>query len=620
MTVKCDAGFSILGLGGILPAAGLQPTPEIEPQDSQPKYEEVSKDPRTECARLIAREDRGVLKVPAVVLNGEDVKAEDVQEDEGITLEINGVKNRIPPDMPMLYLGDVRLISKEGSSRQRAQSVLVNASDGWWLMPLFGSSKSIELITANGKTYFFEPHLDRRHETFCPPTRRLEPGTNVIRIGGIEFKVFISAETEQEAVHRRKRYEGIRIERVLDGEHPLPDLVDYIDHLREEEPRKFDELCDMLRASVNDGIERILKSLDKYFVKGRMEIWKHPLKIYSSIIVDWRNIVRLMGLARNNGIEVDADTSKILSFEHPLAGLAFREDGTAQVEIPPMYEMIAGNPHLDFGKLEVILRHILKNHGRLEHGDVSGPQAYELYNGHASALRGGMRGARSTMELPEPMDGIFWYDLYGFRAYEVPYSKKGNIDGRLYITIDPKRYGEHIGDMVVALERAMLRLGGSFYFKALPEATDEGHVARRDHIVAYFSSENQREVFEEVNRAMDEVEWKRGSIFSDRGPYFTAKIRDGLFFGEEPVTKKGEALESFGGLRANILEYAKNEIARLKKFGHDVPLRLQLAIIARGMFAFDIDPENPAFNYGGIEKFSYIYENIAADQGSHIGG
>jgi hypothetical protein len=38
------------------------------------------------------------------------------------------------------------------------------------------------------------------------------------------------------------------------------------------------------------------------------------------------------------------------------------------------------------------------------------------------------------------------------------------------------------------------------------------------------------------------------------------------------------------------------------------------------MFAFNIDPENPAFNYGGTNRFSYIYENIAADQGSHIGG
>jgi hypothetical protein len=616
MTVKCDAGFSILGLGGILPAAGLQPTPEIEPQDSQPKYEEVSKDPRAKCAKLIAREDQEVQKVPAAVLNGEDVKAEDAQEDEGITLEINGVKNEIPPDTPQIYLGNARLLSKGGSSRQIAQSVLINAPDGWRLMPQLSLNKTMELITGDGRKYVIEPIDFRQMLTIIMSSYRLEPGTNVIRIGVDEFKVILPAEKDPEAAQRRRRYENVWIERVISGKDPISDPADYISYLREEQPDNFEKLCDMLQTEVEGQIKTILEWLDKYFVKGRIELWRNPIEIYDSIIRRWKNIVRLMGLVRAGDIPMDVDMMKFLSFEHPLAGLAFAEDGTTEVETPPMYEMIAGNPHLDFGKLEVILRHISENHGRLEQGDETVPEAYELYNGQASALGVGMRERPTRIELPEPMDEIFWYDLHGFRAYEVPYSKKGDIDGRLYITIDPKRYGEHIGDMVGALERTMLRLGGSFFFKALPEVNGQGHATRRDQIVVYFNSKNQKEIFDEVNRAMDEVEDIHGRIFSDRGPYFTAKIRDGLFFGEQPTSK----MVSFGGLRAGILEYAGNEIARLKRFGYNVPLRLQLAIIARGMFAFNIDPENPAFNYGGTNRFSYIYENIAADQGSHIGG
>jgi hypothetical protein len=212
------------------------------------------------------------------------------------------------------------------------------------------------------------------------------------------------------------------------------------------------------------------------------------------------------------------------------------------------------------------------------------------------------------------MNKFIWY-----RAVDDFASLYSKPDGRLYITIDPKHYGDQVGDVVSSLQTAMLDSGSKFSFKVYPKSYEDGTAIRRDCIVVYFRSDAQKEVLDSVVDSMNSLESEGGVKFSDKGPYFTAKIRDGLFFGEEPKGELGKH-HSFGTARGDIWDLAMQEAKRLESKGAKMNSRMELAIFIESLLVNDIDPANPAFNIGGAEKFSYVYENIAPDQGSHNGG
>jgi hypothetical protein len=441
-------------------------------------------------------------------------------------------------------------------------------------------------------------------------------------MGKTEIRLTFSKKIARPPEDPRAKYKFIAIEMVLDGKTPALDTTDYVRYLKEEKPKDYDAFKRGLRYRILDNIRHITKSVDDYFVRGAI-IRIDPSIVYGMIAMRWETVHRLRELAKSCNIRVKVDASDAEIRCRTIAGIVLREGGGATLTMPTVYKRIIADTGLDFSRFERILKHISENHMNGD-GDSFDVPAYRLYAGHASLMKGklGPRIDIPKEELPEPLHDVFRYELHGFEAYRT-LSKgilEGGIDGRLYITIKPEKYGDCLNATIVALQEAMLKTEGAFFFKVLPQVLEDGSATRRDQVVVYFNHGSERGVLEEVRSAMRKIVGTHGNVFSDRGPYFTAKIDKGLFFGEDPFSMDRKKQVSFGDLRANILAYAKDEVKRLKEMGYDVSPLLELAIAAHAMFMMDVDPENPAFNLGGTEKFPYIHENIADDQGNHIGG
>lgn len=241
---------------------------------------------------------------------------------------------------------------------------------------------------------------------------------------------------------------------------------------------------------------------------------------------------------------------------------------------------------------------------------------YEQYNGKGTMAlpieRNGERVDKEReLDLPGSVDGVININIHGFQGY-VPlgFPLGERVESRFYITLDPATYAQNVNAMVDALQPFLVGgpAAGKFCFKVMPVSRPDGSIPRRDQIVIYFKSGVGKEVRAAVEAAMDKVARANPSAFSVKGPYFTMKLRDGLFFGEEPKM----AGESFGTGRAGALDAAEREINRLEAAGVTVDSDLRTQIVAYYFEKCGFDPENPAFNLEGREErgdqFEFLYK------------
>lgn len=176
---------------------------------------------------------------------------------------------------------------------------------------------------------------------------------------------------------------------------------------------------------------------------------------------------------------------------------------------------------------------------------------------------------------------------------------------RLYVTLNPDQYVGRAPEMVQELinRMEMGSAAGKFTFKIDPE---HAAMLRRDHIVVYFNHADEVVVTEAVLQAKSAVDARHGPpVFSPKGPYFTAHIADGIFFGQHPENGL-EKTESFGSLRARAMQRAWNKIKFLEESGTPVDDNLRAQIVAYYFQQSGIDINEPAFNAGGQRLFPYI--------------
>jgi len=418
----------------------------------------------------------------------------------------------------------------------------------------------------------------------------------------------------------------------------IEDLLGAIDN----ELKLIEEAIEFRTTSNNRG--RILQ-----VIMGRT-----PEEMYERIGEKWGAIQGWMGEARELGAPVSELEARMARLETEY-GLILANDGAISVEVPPVYERLTASN--DSSELAGIVQHFEENFmlGKPSEGRKDYYRACtkgELFKGKGS------KHSYVKVDMPDSLEGVrvFGRDKDSFVEYatddnvetKLKYDKYlgmklpaekvvlpgGKADGRFYISIEADAYGDHIGEVVLELQRAMKEADGKFVFKAMQYAPNGGSEHRLDQIVVYFNHAHQGEVTDAILGAIENISRMGDDILSDSRPYFTSRVRKGMAFGEEPnqeslnVSGLSEEYKrglddkySFNSLRAEVLSKADLEIQRVREImGEEPSIEMKVAILAHLLSSYGIDPADPAFNVGGTEKFAYIYENIAPDQGSHIGG
>jgi hypothetical protein len=186
------------------------------------------------------------------------------------------------------------------------------------------------------------------------------------------------------------------------------------------------------------------------------------------------------------------------------------------------------------------------------------PAAYDIYRGQASLLPGNAREQKRSIELPPAKEGFFRYgERFVWYMPKDCQDDAGKDIGRFYITIGPEGYAGRVGAMVDALQEIIRGIGGTVRFKVSESAGPDGAASRRDQIVIYFTAEEGERLLAALSAMMDRLAADDPQLFSGKGPYFTQKLRDGLFFGQSPPSP--ERGESFGSIRAGALERTVRE-------------------------------------------------------------
>lgn len=576
-----------------------------------------------------------------------EVKAEN-NNVEGITVAVDNMQYNLSAEAEFIGIG-----KKPGNDNNAAIRINAGSNEQCWLQKIDGgwylkqSSTKYETTVklASGEEVTLEkyPHEvggNKGIQGNLNLSVKLEPGENTIKVGNAKVAVTIpgmeAAGSKTVVLPAAKVVSEppvfkIEVSDVIDGKVPVREVRKYVEKLKIDNFDQYSEFAIKLESEIYRLVHDLESTLQILFEIGTIHTHFDPQAAYDNMGTRWQKIVNLTNLAREIGISTNIDTSKIQSYKNQI-GISFESNGEIQVGMPQIYKNIASDPNLDLSTLGKITTYVTDKHNygktvKELQSDISIPQEagvhspYSLYNGKGTILGSKMFSEVKVqkMALPPPMEGVIDPNVHGFQGY-IYKPADAKVDGRLYITIKPEKYSACVGGTVNMLQLAMKESNGAFWFKVIPEIMEDGSTVRRDQIVVYFNHENQAEVLQSIQKTMGEVADWHGDVFSDKGPYFTAKIQDGLFFGQEPSEGLGKGSHSFGTLRADVLELTKKEVKRLENLGYEITPELEMAIAAHLISKYEIDPEHPAFNAGGTEIFNHIYENIAADQGGHVGG
>jgi hypothetical protein len=175
--------------------------------------------------------------------------------------------------------------------------------------------------------------------------------------------------------------------------------------------------------------------------------------------------------------------------------------------------------------------------------------------------------------------------------------------GRFYLNLKP----EYVGKVFLQAAKAFRDAGLHSQMK-IPTFGDTMTFNRLDKMVIYFDAEEEQkalQVLENLYRSNPEA-------FDEGIPHFTAEVKDqrgekmvGIGFGQEPVWGN----ESFGGIRAKILAdvYLDAKYSGRSVFDQNFDFEESFR---RACLKYQVDPQNPAFNLGGPEKFPELYRRM----------
>jgi|GEM_PF-1307806 len=202
---------------------------------------------------------------------------------------------------------------------------------------------------------------------------------------------------------------------------------------------------------------------------------------------------------------------------------------------------------------------------------------------------------KSRLEPAEVEDWFYCNINGGFRNWTTL--------GRFYLNLKPEYVGK------VFLQAAKLfRDAGLHVQMKIPTDGNVDTFNRFDKMVIYFDAEEEKEVLQ----VLENLYQNNLRAFDDGVPRFTGEIKNqkgekmiGIGFGQEPLFKN----ESFGSIRAKILAYIYRDA---KDSGHSVsdPNFDFEESFLRACLKYQVDPQNPAFNLGGSEKFPEIMRRI----------
>jgi transcriptional regulator NrdR family protein len=194
--------------------------------------------------------------------------------------------------------------------------------------------------------------------------------------------------------------------------------------------------------------------------------------------------------------------------------------------------------------------------------------------------------------------GEYWFVFVTNGGYQ-----KKTALGRFYLNLKPEYVGKVFSQAVMAFRDAGLHSA-----MKIPTFGNTMTLNRFDKMVIYFDAEEE----EKALQVLENLHQKNPEAFDEGIPRFTAEVKNqrgekmvGIGFGQEPVLEN----ESFGTVRAKILAEVYLDAKYSGHYVFDPDFDFEESF-RRACLKYQVDPQNPAFNLGGSEKFPELMRRM----------
>jgi len=192
----------------------------------------------------------------------------------------------------------------------------------------------------------------------------------------------------------------------------------------------------------------------------------------------------------------------------------------------------------------------------------------------------------------------YWFVLVTNGGY-----KENTALGRFYLNLKPEYVGKVFSQAAMAFRDAGLHIA-----MKIPTFGDTMTFNRFDKMIIYFDAEEEKEALQ----VLENLYQKNLEAFDEGIPRFTAEVKNqrgekmiGIGFGQEPLLEN----ESFGTVRAKILAEVYLDAQYSGHYVFDPDFDFEESF-RRACLKYQVDPQNPAFNLGGSEKFPELIRRM----------
>ena len=192
----------------------------------------------------------------------------------------------------------------------------------------------------------------------------------------------------------------------------------------------------------------------------------------------------------------------------------------------------------------------------------------------------------------------YWFVLVTNGGY-----KENTALGRFYLNLKPEYVGKVFSQAAMAFRDAGLHSA-----MKIPTFGDTMTFNRFDKMIIYFDAEEEKEALQ----VLENLYQKNLEAFDEGIPRFTAEVKNqrgekmiGIGFGQEPLLEN----ESFGTVRAKILAEVYLDAQYSGHYVFDPDFDFEESF-RRACLKYKVDPQNPAFNLGGSEKFPELMRRM----------
>jgi len=192
----------------------------------------------------------------------------------------------------------------------------------------------------------------------------------------------------------------------------------------------------------------------------------------------------------------------------------------------------------------------------------------------------------------------YWFVLVTNGGY-----KEKTALGRFYLNLKPEYVGKVFSQAAMAFRDAGLHSA-----MKIPTFGDTMTFNRFDKMIIYFDAEEEKEALQ----VLENLYQKNLEAFDEGIPRFTAEVKNqrgekmiGIGFGQEPLLEN----ESFGTIRAKILAEVYLDAQYSGHYVFDPDFDFEESF-RRACLKYKVDPQNPAFNLGGSEKFPELIRRM----------